>query len=548
MGWSNTFASLKESNKLEAKAAREGLPRSLWETYSAFANTDGGAILLGVEEDPHGALSVCGVNEPESLVKALWDGLNNLSCVNVNLLTDNDVSISYDAGEPYIVIEVPRAPRQDRPVYIRNNLASGSFRRNGEGDYHCTSEELKALVRDGGDDIDRLVLEEFELGSLCEETVASYRNAFQALRQNHPWNRLADSDFLMRIGAIGRGVRTHQLHPTRAGLLMDGTWSGNVYDFWRKVCMKVAEGLPKPFALGPNMRRLEDTPMHAALREGLANMLVHADYYGRRGCVALREPGRITFSNPGSLRMSCDVALQGGTSDPRNATLMRMFNLVGIGERIGSGFDVMRAACTWAELPQPMLEESYNPDCTTLTFRMERNDGWTTRAGAGGSMSAERDSGSRLDGPVDCSMSVGCESGSRLDRPIDMATARILDAWEQAGHGRSINAAPSSVTATLQTAAGDNLTARHGSGDGRVTPGEVTVSAKQLKRRRLPREERNLVMHFVIENGEIRRIEAQELLGIGSTKAKALLNDMVTQGLLIVEGAGPSTRYLSASA
>lgn len=55
-------------------------------------------------------------------------------------------------------------------------------------------------------------------------------------------------------------------------------------------------------------------------------------------------------------------------------------------------------------------------------------------------------------------------------------------------------------------------------------------------------------MHFVIENGEIRRIEAQELLSIGSTKAKALLNDMVAQGLLIVEGAGPSTRYLSASA
>ena len=265
MGWSNTFASLKESNKLEVKAAREGLPRSLWETYSAFANTDGGTILLGVEEDSHGALSVCGVNEPESLVKVLWDDLNNPSCVNVNLLTDNDVSISYDAGAPYIVIEVPRAPRQDRPVYIRNNLASGSFRRNGEGDYHCTSEELKALVRDGGEEIDRLVLEEFEFDSLCKETITSYRGAFQALRQNHPWNSLADSDFLMRIGAIGRGVRTHRLHPTRAGLLMfgyeyeiareypsylldyrtclgdrrwddriasmDGTWSGNVYDF-----------------------------------------------------------------------------------------------------------------------------------------------------------------------------------------------------------------------------------------------------------------------------------------------------------------------------
>ena len=94
MGWSNTFASLKESNNLEVKAAQKGLPRSLWETYSAFANTDGGTILLGVEEDSHGRLSVCGVNEPESLVKVLWDDLNNPSCVNVNLLTDNDVSIS----------------------------------------------------------------------------------------------------------------------------------------------------------------------------------------------------------------------------------------------------------------------------------------------------------------------------------------------------------------------------------------------------------------------------------------------------------------------
>ena len=494
----------------------------------------------------------------------MWDDLNNPSCVNVNLLTDNDVSISYDAGAPYIVIEVPRAPRQDRPVYIRNNLASGSFRRNGEGDYHCTSEELKALVRDGGEEIDRLVLEEFEFDSLCKETITSYRGAFQALRQNHPWNSLADSDFLMRIGAIGRGVRTHRLHPTRAGLLMfgyeyeiareypsylldyrtclgdrrwddriasmDGTWSGNVYDFWRKVCMKVVEGLPKPFALGPDMHRLEDTPMHAALREGLANMLVHADYYGRRGCVALREPGRITFSNPGSLRMSCDVALQGGTSDPRNATLMRMFNLVGIGERIGSGFDVMRAACTWAELPQPMLKESYNPDCTTLTFRTERSDGWTTRAGANGSMPAERD------------------SDSRPTTPVDMATARILDIWEQAGHGRSVSAAPASGTAVSQATNNNNLAVGLGSGGSRVAPCEVTVNAKQLKRRRLPREERELVMHFVIENGEIHRIEAQELLGVGSTKAKTLLNDMVKQGLLIVEGAGPSTRYLSARA
>ena len=59
---------------------------------------------------------------------------------------------------------------------------------------------------------------------------------------------------------------------------------------------------------------------------------------------------------------------KGGESDPRNKTLMKMFNLVNIGERSGSG--VPNIFNTWEDQgwKEPVIEERFDPDRTTLTL------------------------------------------------------------------------------------------------------------------------------------------------------------------------------------
>ena len=86
--------------------------------------------------------------------------------------------------------------------------------------------------------------------------------------------------------------------------------------------------------------RIDDTPVHKALREALANCLINADYHGLRGVVIRKEPDKLVLANPGQVRTGKKQMRLGGESDPRNKALMKMFNLINIGERAGSGVPV----------------------------------------------------------------------------------------------------------------------------------------------------------------------------------------------------------------
>lgn len=128
---------------------------------------------------------------------------------------------------------------------------------------------------------------------------------------------------------------------------------------------RIAQDIKVPFKL-TGTDRIDDTPMHKALREALANALIHADYYDRRGLVIQKWPDKIRIANPGAFRINIQEALVGGIPDPRNESLIKMFNLINVGERAGSGLPSIRSVWQRQGWQEPEIVEAFNPDRTTF--------------------------------------------------------------------------------------------------------------------------------------------------------------------------------------
>lgn len=181
------FDSYKEDNRREVKKAECGLPNSLWDTYSSFANCYGGVIILGVKENEDGSWYTTGLKDAAKLKRNFWNTINNRKKVSLNLLKDDDIEIysMNNTDDVIMVIYVPIAKREQKPIFINDDLFGGTFRRNWEGDYHCTRLQVKTMLRDQAEEtMDMDVLDEADIENLNRDSVRGYRNSHKAFNRD----------------------------------------------------------------------------------------------------------------------------------------------------------------------------------------------------------------------------------------------------------------------------------------------------------------------------------------------------------------------------
>lgn len=140
----------RENGHLEAKLATGGLPRSIWETYSAFANTRGGLILLGVEELEDHSLRVQGLLNAQEMLEEFLALVRDPKVASADLMGDDGAQVVDTGRGEILVLCIPAAPRTQRPVYVGGDPYRGTYRREGEADLHCTAEEVEAMLAERG--------------------------------------------------------------------------------------------------------------------------------------------------------------------------------------------------------------------------------------------------------------------------------------------------------------------------------------------------------------------------------------------------------------
>lgn len=204
-----------ERSDVELKSAAGGLPKSLRETISAFANGSGGTIILGVEDD----LSLARI-DPE----ALRSGLARMAAQDMEPAVRGEMEIdTVDEGQRVVRFDVPESPLSQKPCFVQaKGKYGGSYLRVGDGDHRLTDYEVDRLMENRQQPRhDRIVVPEASLDDLDSALLDPYLERMSTSRPR-AFREMTRDDMLRNTGIAG--TEDEELRPTLAGLLVFGRY------------------------------------------------------------------------------------------------------------------------------------------------------------------------------------------------------------------------------------------------------------------------------------------------------------------------------------
>jgi ATP-dependent DNA helicase RecG len=371
-----------EFEDVEVKRAAGGLPQSVAETMSAFANSKGGILILGLDE--RAGFASVGVSDPV----ALRDELAGVARGKLTPPLAPGINVVPFEGVTLVVAEVEALPPAQRPCYVTaRSLYNGAFVRVGDGDQRLTPYEIDRLRENSGqprwdeEPVPQATAKDLDRGSVLRLIETASRNSPRS------FSGLSEPDALARLGVLV--PHDGSLVPSLAGLFSVGAYP---QQFFPQLMVSLAvyphedAGQPGPggirfldsAALGGTVPTMVTDSIQAAqrnlrlasrvvgagredywevepevIREAVVNALMHRDYSPQaRGTQIQVEvyPDRLTVTSPGGLfgNVRLETLGQSGTSSSRNARLAALLQEAGdpltgrpVAENRGSGISMM---------------------------------------------------------------------------------------------------------------------------------------------------------------------------------------------------------------
>lgn len=392
---------LDESVSVELKSGKTKIPLSFYETYSAFGNTSGGTIYLGIAEAKKTPHILEGVENAKAKKKQLFDAISNRSKVSAKLCDEEDIEIlSFPEGD-VLKVYVHEAPIRDKPVFINGDI-NVSYYRSESGDHTLSQEQIESFLNDKADvRFDCLPNElSVELEDLDPESLRQFVEAVKEAGKIPSSASIDARTILMRAGAYSkkRGEKEFRLNngailflgksadilSLRPNLWLDFSVTsetserfvdrvtnkdifveGNMFQFYVRSLQKALASAPSPFYLEGD-KNVGKKMVMKMLREAFANAISNLDLFDPRGLRIETDGNGIRFTNAGTMLVPLEKALVGGTSLPRNPAIFSLFQAMGISDHGGYGIPFLFDAAKELSLSKPVLVEDKAESETTL--------------------------------------------------------------------------------------------------------------------------------------------------------------------------------------